>query len=126
MSRHPSHRPTIDELRLGDALAAVIFASAHVVRPAHDTVHPRAGIPLDVGDRWFAPLEGKVSIDADHRDLFGRENAFVGEVFLGGVEEEGLVDDQGRGRGDPEQFIEHSAEALGAVLPDRQVVRAGR
>jgi hypothetical protein len=97
----------IDELRLGEALPAIVLVSSHIVRPAHDPSYPRATIPLDVGDRGPAPIEIRVAIDADQRDVTRHPQAPVGEVMVGGVVENRLVQDQGSGRSEPtEQRLE--------------------
>ena len=50
-SRHGRpDRPALDELRLGEGLAAVVLAAGHIVCPAHDAAHHLLGVPADVGD----------------------------------------------------------------------------
>jgi len=58
----------IDELGLGEALAAVVLAGGHVVGPAQDPFL----IPGEVGNAGMNPIEGEVRVDAEQRDLIRR------------------------------------------------------
>ena len=91
----------------------------HVVHPAHGPVHHRAVVPVEMGDGRPAPGEGRIGIRADQRDLSRCEDSVLSEMVLGGVEEERLVNDQGRGRSDAKQFVQQAVKPLGRIVPIR-------
>ena len=92
-------RPALDELGLGEARAAVVLAAGHVVGPAHNAPHHRAGVPTDVSDRRLEPGEGRVGLAANERNVLRCQDAPPGEVLLGSGEDGCLVDDQRGGWG---------------------------
>ncbi len=65
LPRGSSHRPAIDELRLGVGLAQVFLTASHIVDPPQDAAYHKAVVPADMSDRGVAPDEGGVGVGAD-------------------------------------------------------------
>ena len=65
LPRGSSHRPSIDELRLGVGLAQVFLAASHIVDPSQDAAYHKAVVPADMSDRGVAPDVGGVRVGAD-------------------------------------------------------------
>ena len=89
-----SDRSAIDELRLGQCFPFIIFATANIVRPAHDAADHRAVVPADVGDGWFTPDKTAVSVSADQRHVLRHAQATLGEKVQRRTVEMRCVEDQ--------------------------------
>jgi hypothetical protein len=83
----------IDKLRLGQCFPFIIFATANIVRPAHDAVDYRAVVPANVGDGWFTPDKTAVSVSANQRHVMRHAQATLGKKVQRRAVEMRLVND---------------------------------
>jgi hypothetical protein len=61
---------SFDELRRGVGGFALVLTETELADPTDDVIHHRAGVPPDVGDFRLAPVEERMGVTADQRNIF--------------------------------------------------------